>query len=47
MLNNLIVFSVGFISVCVSAFFIAIEVGLAVMGLGLIAISLLFDFEKL
>ena len=47
MLNNLIVFSVGFICVCVSAFFIAIEVGLAVMGIGLIAISLLFDFEKL
>tara|TARA_B100001113_G_C21054908_1_gene598520 strand:- start:183 stop:326 length:144 start_codon:yes stop_codon:yes gene_type:complete len=47
MLNNLIVFSVGFISVCVSAFFFSIEIGLAVTGLGLMVISLLFDFEKL
>ena len=47
MLNNLIVFSVGFIAVCVSAFIIAIELGLAVLGVGLMAISLLFDFEKL
>lgn len=47
MLNNLIVFSVGFISVCVSAFFVSMELGLFVLGSGLIAISLLFDFERL
>ena len=47
MLNNLIVFSFGFICVCVSAFFVSIELGLLVFGLGLMAISLLFDFERL
>jgi len=47
MINNLIIFSVGFISVCVSAFIFSLEVGLLVVGLGLMTISLLFDFEKL
>jgi hypothetical protein len=47
MINNLIVFSVGFICVCVSAFIVSIPVGLAILGIGLIAISLLFDFERL
>jgi len=47
MINNLIIFSVGFICLCVSAFFISTTVGMGVLGLGLIAISLLFDFERL
>ena len=47
MLNNLIIFSVGFVSICVSAFFVSTELGLFVVGAGLIAISLLFDFERL
>jgi hypothetical protein len=47
MLNNLIVFSVGFISVSVSAFLVSTQVGLLVVGLGLIAIALLFDFERI
>tara|TARA_Y100000389_G_scaffold113901_1_gene111049 strand:- start:299 stop:442 length:144 start_codon:yes stop_codon:yes gene_type:complete len=47
MLNNLIVFSVGFISVSVSAFLVSTQVGLLVVGLGFIAIALLFDFERI
>tara|TARA_Y100000592_G_C5344008_1_gene255622 strand:- start:535 stop:690 length:156 start_codon:yes stop_codon:yes gene_type:complete len=47
MLNNLIIFAVGFVCVCVSAFFISTTLGLFVLGSGLIAISLLFDFERL
>jgi hypothetical protein len=47
MINNLIIFSVGFVSVCVSALFVSTTVGLFVLGSGLIAISLLFDFERL
>ena len=47
MLNNLIIFSMGFVSVCVSAFMFQQRLGLAVVGLGLMAIALLFDFERL
>lgn len=47
MLNNLIIFSVGFIAVCVSAFIVSTQIGLLVLGLGLISISLLFDIDNI
>lgn len=47
MIANLIVFSIGFIAVCISAFLNSIQVGLFVTGSGLVAIALLTDFDKL
>jgi|TARA_R100000734_G_C3302259_1_gene92803 hypothetical protein len=46
-MNNLIIFAVGFASVCVSAFVYSIPLGLFVFGVGLMLIGLLFDFERL